>query len=135
VLGGGVRGENVATAGAFPLSRSGWTVGQHDGTGIMARMLHTFSRWFLAAPRRLVQAGLCMFFGGGGALFAGLLGQLALAASGGRAMQLAERFPGLPTGWVPETALGYTGAATLVCWGVWAIGAGARQAREAGARG
>ncbi|HYF19124.1 MAG TPA: hypothetical protein VEA40_14735 [Ramlibacter sp.] len=97
-------------------------------------MLNVFSQWFLAAPRRLVQAGLWMFFAGGGALLAGLLGQLALAASNGGADRLDQRFPGLPTGWVPETAIGYTVAASLVCWGVWAIGAGARQAREAGSR-
>jgi len=83
--------------------------------------------WFLRGPARLVRAGLWTFFAGAVALFCALLAQLggpALAAS-----PLAERFPDLPTWFVPETAAGYTTAFALVCFGVWAMGAGLRRAR------
>jgi len=82
---------------------------------------------FLQQPARLVRAGLWMFFAGAAALFFALLAQAGAAAPA----PLAERFPGLPTWFVPETASGYTAAFALVCWGVWAMGAGLQKARGA----
>jgi hypothetical protein len=86
-------------------------------------MLDTLASWFSRSPRRLVQCGLWMVFAGGIALLLGALAGLEQAPA------LAERFPEVPTWFVPEHALGYTAAATLVCWGVWAMGAGLRLAR------
>jgi len=91
-------------------------------------MFDTLTQWFPATPRRLVQAGLAMFFAGGAAMFLALLARL-----GGEGLAaLGERFPELPTWLVPESPAGYTAAAMMVCWGVWAMGAGLRLAREAG---
>ena len=89
-------------------------------------MLNTMSQWFLGAPARLVRSGLWMFFAGTGALFGSLLAQLGV----GEGELLAERFPQLPTWFVPETPAGFTLAVTLVCWGVWAMGTGLKLARE-----
>lgn len=79
------------------------------------------------APGRLVKAGLTMFFAGAGALLCAAIAQLAAPQAAGE--ELAARFPSLPTWFVPESPLGYTAACLLVCWGVWAMGAGLRQAR------
>jgi hypothetical protein len=89
-------------------------------------MLEALSRWFLRAPARLVRAGLWMFFAGTAALGCAAAAQLFLAAPGG---VLADRFPPWATWFVPESATGFTAACILVCWGVWAMGAGLRQAR------
>ena len=83
--------------------------------------------WFARTPRRLVQGGLAMFFSGGFGLLLGGLAQL--APDGSRPALLADRFPGWPTWWVPESPAGYTAAAMLVCWGVWSLGSGLRLAR------
>lgn len=70
-----------------------------------------------------------MFFAGALALLCAAAAQLGSAAApAGTA--LATRYPDLPTWFVPETALGFTLAASLVCWGVWAMGAGLRLARH-----
>lgn len=82
------------------------------------------TRWFARMPGRLVQAGLCMFFAGAGALLLGAAAQLGDPAA------LADRLPSIPTWFIPEGALGFTAAATLVCWGVWALGAGLRLGRQ-----
>lgn len=79
------------------------------------------------AARRSVQAGLWMFFAGTIALLSGLLSQLGAQRTPGT---LADRFPGWPTWFVPESATGYTAALMMVCWGVWALGRGLRLARE-----
>lgn len=86
------------------------------------------SHWFARAPGRLVQAGLCMFFAGAAALLLGAIAQLGSATA---PLALADRFPSIPTWFVPEGALGFTAAATLVCWGVWALGAGLHLGRQA----
>lgn len=91
-------------------------------------MLNTMSQW-AGSPRRMVQAGLAMFFGGTVALLLGLVAQLREDPS----LLLAERFPDLPTWWVPEGPAGYAIATTMVCWGVWALGSALRPAREADA--
>lgn len=91
-------------------------------------MLHRLALGFARTPGRLVRAGLWMFLAGALALLCAALAQLAGAGSADTA--LATRFPSLPTWFVPETALGFTLAASLVCWGVWAMGAGLRLARE-----
>ena len=91
-------------------------------------MLNTMTQWFAGAPRRLVQGGLSMFFAGGAALLAGLVAQVVDAQAG---VALAQRFPEMPTWFVPEGPAGYTLAASLVCWGVWAMGSGLRLARAA----
>ena len=90
-------------------------------------MLQILSQRFLRAPARLVQCGLALFFGGACALLLGMVAQL---GDGGSPAGLAERFPAIPTWFVPEGAAGFTAATVLVCWGVWAMGAGLRQARE-----
>ena len=82
-----------------------------------------------AAVRRRVQAGLGMFLAGTVALFAGVLAQMDGTAHG-PAAALADRFPGWPTWFVPESPAGYTVASMMVCWGVWALGSGLRMARE-----
>jgi hypothetical protein len=94
-------------------------------------MLNTMSRWLAGTPRRMVQGGLSMFFAGGAALFLGLLARLGDSAADA---MLAERYPDLPTWFVPEGPAGYAVAATMVCWGVWAMGSGLRLAREASSR-
>lgn len=96
-------------------------------------MLNTLSQWFLGSPARLAGAGVWMFFAGTGALLCALLAQLLLASPDGLD-PLAESLPGWPTFFVPETAAGFTIAVTMVCWGVWAMGAGLNAARSASAR-
>jgi hypothetical protein len=78
------------------------------------------NRWFAGTPRRLVRAGLVLFFLGAAFLLAAVAAQLTPAAS---------------AWFVPHGALGYTAAASLVCWGVWAMGAGLRLARDGARRG
>ena len=78
-------------------------------------MLQILSLRFLRAPGRLVRCGLVLFFGGACALLLGAV---------------AQRFPVFPTWLVPQGALGFTAATLLVCWGVWAMGAGLQQARH-----
>lgn len=90
-------------------------------------MFQTLTQWFPATPRRLVQAGLAMFFTGGVALFLALLAGL----GGSQMVALGERYPDLPTWLVPESPAGYTAACMMVCWGVWAMASGLRLAREA----
>ena len=95
-------------------------------------MLNTMSQWFAGTPRRLVQGGLSMFFAGTAAM---LLGAAGPGGCGRAPSMLADRYPDLPTWFVPEGPVGYAAAATMVCWGVWAMGSGLRMAREAaGAR-
>ncbi|MGZ5179052.1 MAG: hypothetical protein ACXWC2_01150, partial [Ramlibacter sp.] len=72
-------------------------------------MLNTMTQWFAGAPRRLVQGGLSMFFAGSAAL---LLGLLAQAGDAQASVALAQRFPEVPTWFVPESPVGYTLAAT-----------------------
>jgi hypothetical protein len=79
-------------------------------------MHELISRCFALGPRHLVRGGLALFFRGTGLLLAAGAAQVVPAAS---------------AWFVPQGALGYTAAATLVCWGVWAMGAGQRRAREA----
>ena len=93
-------------------------------------MFETLTQWFPATPRRLVQAGLAMFFAGGAALFLALLAGL----GGDGVAILGERYPDLPTWFVPEGPAGYTLATMMVCWGIWAMGSGLRLARGAGIR-
>ncbi|TFZ05132.1 hypothetical protein EZ313_00155 [Ramlibacter henchirensis] len=94
-------------------------------------MLDIASLVALQAARRRVQAGLWSFFAGAVAL---LLGVLANMDAKGSAADLADRFPHWPTWVVPESPAGYTAAALLVCWGVWALGSGLRLAREGAGR-
>ena len=90
-------------------------------------LMQVTTPWSFRTPRRLVQGGLAMFFAGGFGLLLGGLAQL--APDGSRPPLLADRFPGWPTWWVPESPAGYTAAAMLVCWGVWSLGSGLRMAR------
>lgn len=94
-------------------------------------MLDRMLQSFLGAPARLVRAGLWTFFAGAFALFFGAVAQLAAAPQPGA---LAERLPDWPTWFVPETPTGFTLAASLVCWGVWMMGAGLKRARAAARR-
>lgn len=89
-------------------------------------MLETMTQWLAPTPRRMVQAGLASFFGGTIALLLALLSQLREDPG----VLLADRYPDLPTWWVPEGPAGYALATTMVCWGVWALGAALRPARE-----
>ena len=98
-------------------------------------MLNTMSRLFLRTPRRMVQAGLSSFFAGTFALLCAALAEMGRQDAPAAADLLAERFPALPTWFVPETPTGFTMAAMLVCWGVWAMGAALRQGRDSGGRG
>jgi hypothetical protein len=82
-------------------------------------MHELITRCFAPTPRHLVRGGLALFFLGTGVLLAAALAQLVPAAS---------------AWFLPQGPLGYTAAATLVCWGVWAMGAGLRQARDAAPR-
>ena len=91
-------------------------------------MLNNIAAPVPVAARRRVQAGLWMFFAGAVGLFLGMLAQLGDPRAIPQA--LADRFPSLPTWFVPESPAGYTAAALMVCWGVWALGSGLRLARE-----
>ncbi len=95
-------------------------------------MLHWLTRTFARTPGRLVRTGLWMFFAGALTLLCAALAQVASPEPSGAV--LATRFPSLPTWFVPETALGFTLAASLVCWGVWAMGTGLRLARDGAGR-
>ena len=77
------------------------------------RMLNALLQWFCHHPRRLVLLGLWFFFLGTLLMLGGALAQIA-----------AVEWP-----LVPQSALGYTACASLVCWGVWALGAGLRLRR------
>ncbi len=92
-------------------------------------MFAILSRSFARSPARLVRMGMWMFLAGTAALLCAALAQVA-GPEQALGMALATRYPSLPTWFVPETALGFTVAATLVCWGVWAMGAGLRLARS-----
>ncbi|HZY20031.1 MAG TPA: hypothetical protein VFE82_16285 [Ramlibacter sp.] len=87
-------------------------------------MLDAITRRLAANPRRLVQCGLWMFFSGSVALLFGALVRWEEVSPG-----RGPEWPAVASWFVPESAAGYTAAATLVCWGVWAMGAGLRQAR------
>lgn len=89
-------------------------------------MLETMTQWLAPTPRRMVQGGLASFFGGTAALLLALLAQLRDDPTA----LLADRYPDLPTWWVPEGPAGYAAATTMVCWGVWAMGSALRLARE-----
>ena len=89
-------------------------------------MLDSMLQWLAPTQRRMVQAGLASFFGGTTALLLALLTQL----RGDPSVLLADRYPQLPTWWVPEGPAGYAIATTMVCWGVWAMGSGLRLPRE-----
>ena len=89
-------------------------------------MLDSMLLWLAPSQRRMVQAGLAGFFAGTIALLAALLAQLRDDPT----VLLADRFPDLPTWWVPEGPAGYAIATTMVCWGVWAMGSGLRLPRE-----
>ncbi|WP_332814245.1 hypothetical protein [Ramlibacter sp.] len=91
-------------------------------------MFAHLSRALARSPARLVRMGIWMFFAGAIALVCAALAQVA-GPEQALGLALAARYPWLPTWFVPETALGFTVAATLVCWGVWAMGAGLRLAR------
>lgn len=92
-------------------------------------MLNTMSQWLAGSPRRMVQGGLAAFFGGTADLLVGLFAQLREDPT----VLLADRFPGLPTWWVPEGPAGFALATTAVCWGVWAMGSALRFSRGADA--
>lgn len=78
-------------------------------------MLNATHQWFAHSPRRLIVAGLWMFFAGAVLLLLGLAAQLMSPDAH----------------WLlPDGALGFTAAATLVCWGVWAMGSGLCEARS-----
>lgn len=89
-------------------------------------MLNTMTQWLAGSPRRMVQGGLAAFFSGTVALLLGLVAQLRTDPS----VLLADRFPDLPTWWVPEGPAGYAIATTMVCWGVWAMGSALRSPRD-----
>lgn len=76
-------------------------------------MLNASFQWFRHSPRRLVLLGLWLLFLGTLLMMAGALAQIT-----------ATQWP-----LVPQSALGFTASATLVCWGVWALGAGIRMGR------
>lgn len=88
-------------------------------------MFDSMLQWLAPTQRRMVQAGLASFFGGTVALLLALLAQLREDPT----VLLADRFPNLPTWWVPEGPAGYAIATTMVCWGVWAMGSGLRLPR------
>ena len=92
-------------------------------------MLDSMLQWLAPNQRRMVQGGLASFFGGTTALLLSLLTQLRDDPT----VLLADRFPHLPTWWVPESPAGYTIATMMVCWGVWAMGSGLRLPRDADA--
>lgn len=85
-------------------------------------MLNAMSQWLLGGPARWVRAGIWSFFAGTGALLCAIAAQF--ASFPGASDALAERFPQLPTWFVPESPAGYTVATLMVCWGIWAMGAG-----------
>lgn len=76
-------------------------------------MLNALLRWFSHDPRRLVVMGLWLFFAGAVLMLAGALTWMA----------------GLTLPVVPASPLGFTASASLVCWGVWALGSGLRLRR------
>lgn len=92
-------------------------------------MLNTKTQSLPASPRRLVQAGLAAFLTGTVALLLALLAQLREDPT----VLLADRYPDLPTWWVPEGPAGYAIATTMVCWGVWAMGSALRGPRTSDA--
>jgi hypothetical protein len=79
-------------------------------------MLNAFSQWFSRNPGRLVSLGLCLFFAGTVLMLGGAIAQMV----------------SLPWALLPDSPLGFTASASLVCWGVWAMGSGLRQRRGEG---
>ena len=80
-------------------------------------MLDSITFSVAGTPARLVRSGFLGFFAGAVALLLGAMAPVIDVAGGA-----------LPA-WVPESPLALTAAALLVCWGVWAMGTGLRQAR------
>jgi hypothetical protein len=76
-------------------------------------MLNALLCWFSHHPRRLVVLGLWLFFAGA-----------LLLLSGALALMAGVALPG-----IPASPMGFTAAASLVCWGVWALGSGLRLRR------
>lgn len=124
----GIGAAKRYTHGGFrgPLAR----LTQRGGPSVLQDepMIRRLTRPFARSPERLVRTGLWMFFAGALALLCSAVAQVASAGQSGAA--LAARYPSLPTWFVPESAVGFTAAASLVCWGVWAMGAGLRMARD-----
>lgn len=79
-------------------------------------MLNAVSNWFCRHPGRLVGLGLGLFFLGAVLMLGAAVAQMA-------SVQLS---------FVPDSPLGLTACATLVCWGVWAMGSGLRLRRGEG---
>lgn len=76
-------------------------------------MFHAFTQWFCQNPGRLVAFGLCLFFAGTVLMLGGAVAQMVT----------------LQSALVPDSPLGFTACASLVCWGVWAMGSGLRLRR------
>jgi len=79
-------------------------------------MVHAVSNWFCRRPGHLVWLGLCLFFIGAVLMLGAAVAQMV-------AVQWAL---------VPDSPLGLTACASMVCWGVWAMGSGLRLRRGEG---
>lgn len=109
----------------------------YDGllTG-MSFMYEALLNYFLNPPTRLINAGKGLFLTGSGLVLAGLIfrvGPIAINSVTrltGRAttepQMLADMYPTIPTWWVPETGLGYTFAAVLICVGLGVVFVGSK---------
>lgn len=81
-------------------------------------MLHKMTHWIAGTPARLVRSGVAGFLAGTAAL-------LLVAVA-----QVTSESDVLPAWVVPDSSTALTAATLLVCWGVWAMGAGLRRTRE-----
>jgi hypothetical protein len=98
---------------ASPLKGSVAAARHHRG--MLDRITHSIT----GTPARLVRSGLAGFIAGTCALLLAALAQVVDGIDGA-----------LPAWAVPDSSLGLTAAALLVCWGVWAMGSGLRVARD-----
>ncbi|MBS4099467.1 MAG: hypothetical protein KGZ83_21905 [Sulfuricella sp.] len=104
-------------------------------------MLDHLMDWACSKPRNFVETGKTLAIAGCALLLLGAWGQLATGATAvilGRAhhspppQTLAELYPTLPTGLIPESVFGFLAAGLLVAAGVWMIITGKRIMRYIG---
>lgn len=91
------------------------------------------AEFFMNNPKRLVALGRFLLDAGGFLVVAGLSGRAVTTGStlvsglsgvSSSPSTLAELLPGVPTWWIPETALGYFGALAVAGVGIYLVQTG-----------
>lgn len=91
--------------------------------------MDTVIEWLLHKPQRIIDSGKCLYLSGFAILLSGLWGQIATASVGvlfslapstthQTTKFLAEIYPGLPTGWIPESFWGFAFSIILIVAGL-----------------